>query len=44
LGKRQGNSKKDAEKRLRGLIHQLDNGNFIKPGKATLAEYFGEAA
>jgi len=35
-------TKKDAEKRLSELIHQLDNGNFIKPSKITLAEYFRE--
>ncbi len=32
-------NKKDAEKRLNELIHQLDKGTFIKPGKATLSEY-----
>ncbi|MFC2000695.1 tyrosine-type recombinase/integrase [Chloroflexota bacterium] len=32
-------TKKDAEKRLSELLHQLDNGTFIKPGKTTLAEY-----
>jgi integrase len=32
-------NKKDAEKRLAELLHQLDNGTFIKPGKTTLAEY-----
>ena len=32
-------TKKDAEKRLSELLHQLDNGTFIKPGKITLAEY-----
>ena len=32
-------TKKDAEKRLAELLHQLDNGTFIKPGKTTLAEY-----
>jgi integrase len=37
-------TKKDAEKRLSELIHKLDNGNFIKPSKVTLAEYFGEVA
>jgi len=32
-------TKKDAEKRLSELLHQLDNGIFIKPAKTTLAEY-----
>jgi len=32
-------TKKDAEKRLSELLHQLDNGSFIKPGKTTLGEY-----
>lgn len=32
-------TKKDAEKRLAEMLHQLDNGTFIKPGKTTLAEY-----
>jgi len=32
-------TKKDAEKRLSEILHQLDNGTFIKPGKTTLAEY-----
>ena len=32
-------SKKDAEKRLYELLHQLDTGTFIKPAKTTLAEY-----
>ena len=32
-------TKKDAEKRLSELLHQLDNGTFIKPGKTTLGEY-----
>jgi integrase len=32
-------TKKEAEKRLSELLHQLDNGTFIKPGKTTLAEY-----
>ncbi len=32
-------SKKDAEKRLSELLHQLDNGIFIRPGKTTLSEY-----
>jgi integrase len=32
-------TKKDAEKRLAELLHQLDNGTFMKPGKTTLAEY-----
>ena len=32
-------TKKDAEKRLGELIHQLDTGIFIRPGKTTLSEY-----
>ena len=32
-------TKKDAEKRLSELLHQLDTGTFMKPTKATLAEY-----
>ena len=32
-------TKKDAEKRLAELLHQLDNGTFIRPGKTTLGEY-----
>jgi integrase len=32
-------TKKEAEKRLAELLHQLDTGTFIKPGKTTLAEY-----
>ncbi len=35
-------SKKDAEKRLAELLHQLDMGNYIKPGKITLAEYLDQ--
>jgi len=32
-------NKKDAEKRLNELIHQRNNGTFVKPGKATVSEY-----
>lgn len=32
-------TKKDAEKRLALLLHQLDTGTFMKPGKTTLAEF-----
>jgi integrase len=32
-------TKKEAEQRLSEILHQLDNGTFIKPGKTTLAEY-----
>ena len=32
-------TKKDAEKRLSELLGQLDNGNYIKPGKSTLSEF-----
>jgi integrase len=32
-------TKKEAEKRLSELLHQLDTGTFMRPGKTTLAEY-----
>ncbi len=32
-------TKRDAEKCLSELLHQVDNGTFMKPGKTTLAEY-----
>ena len=32
-------TKKEAEKRLSELLHQLDTGTFMKPAKTTLAEY-----
>jgi len=32
-------NKKEAEKRLADLLHQLDTGTFMKPGKITIAEY-----
>jgi len=32
-------TKKEAEKRLAELLHQLDTGMFMKPGKTTLTEY-----
>jgi len=32
-------TKKEAEKRLADMLHQLDTGTFMKPGKTTLAEY-----
>ncbi len=32
-------TKKDAEKRLSELLHQLDNGTFMRPQKTTLGEY-----
>ncbi len=32
-------TKKDAEKRLAELLHQLDTGTFMKPGKTTLADF-----
>ncbi len=31
--------KRDAEKRLSELLHQLDTGTFVKPGKTTLGEF-----
>jgi integrase len=32
-------TKKDAEKRLAELLHQLDTGTFLKPGKATVTDF-----
>jgi integrase len=32
-------TKKDAERRLAELLHQLDTGTFMKPGKSTVAEF-----
>jgi integrase len=32
-------TKKDAEKRLSEMLHQLDTGTFMKPGKTTVADY-----
>ena len=32
-------SRAQAEKRLTELLHQLDTGSYIQPGKTTLAEY-----
>ncbi len=32
-------TKKDAEKRLAELLHQLDTGSYMKPGKTTLGEF-----
>ncbi len=32
-------NKKEAEKRLAELLHQLDTGTFMKPGKTTLGDY-----
>ncbi len=32
-------SKKDAEKRLSEILHQLDTGNYMKPGKTTVTDY-----
>ncbi len=32
-------SKRDTEKRLSEILHQLDTGTFMKPGKTTVAEY-----
>lgn len=34
-------NKRDAEKRLSELLHSMDTGNYMKPGKATVAEYLG---
>ena len=35
-------SKRDAEKRLSELLHQRDNGIYVKPEKQTLGEYLGQ--
>src|SRR5512136_543961 len=32
-------TKKDAEKRLSEMLHQIDTGSFIKPGRTTLRDY-----
>jgi len=32
-------TKRDAEKRLAELLHQVDTGTFMKPGKTTLADF-----
>jgi len=32
-------SKRDAEKRLSELLHQIDTGNYMQPGKTTVADY-----
>jgi len=32
-------NKKDAEKRLAEMLHQIDTGSFMKPGKTTVAEF-----
>ncbi len=34
-------TKKEAEKKVAEMLHQLDNGAFIKPGKVTVGEYLG---
>lgn len=35
-------SKRDAEKRLSELLHQLDTGSYIKPGKTTVADFLNQ--
>lgn len=35
-------NKKAAEKRLAELLHQLDTGTFVRPGKATVADYLNQ--
>ena len=32
-------NKRDAEKRLSELLHQMDTGNYVKPGKQTLGDF-----
>jgi len=34
-----GSSKREAEKQMAKLIHELDNGNYVKPDKTTVAQY-----
>jgi len=34
-----GTSKREAEKQMAELIHELDNGNYIKPDRTTVAQY-----
>jgi len=34
-----GTSKREAEKQMAKLIHELDNGNYVKPEKTTVAQY-----
>jgi len=34
-------TKKEAEKRLAEILHQLDAGTFMKPSKTTLGEFLG---
>ena len=35
-------TKKDAEKRLSELLHELDIGTFVKPGKMTVSDYLNQ--
>jgi len=35
-------TKKDTEKRLAELLHQLDTGAYMKPGKTTVADYLNQ--
>jgi integrase len=37
-----GTSKREAEKQMAKLIHELDTGTFTRPNKKTLAEYLNE--
>jgi len=37
-----GTSKREAEKQMAKLIHELDNGTFMKPSKKTLGQYLNE--
>jgi len=34
-----GSSKREAEKQMAKLMHELDNGNFVKPEKTTVSQY-----
>ena len=37
-----GSSKREAEKQMAKLIHELDNGTFTKPSKQTLGQYLDQ--
>ncbi len=36
-----GTSKREAERKLAELVHEIDTGSYMKPGKITLAKYLG---
>lgn len=35
-------NKKEAEQKLSEILHQIDNGTFLKPGKTTMVEYLNK--